>query len=365
MIQCQQRIQRAQQMWDDSVTFSNTTNTCLLLDLSIRDLRQVKMSPIPPCKGNRMQPIFQANYPTQVIIDISRGYEEEAKDWLHIGFNSPYERDLEDIGEAILTASVPSIGQDENINSPMDYSRASALAVNQYTGAVYVLDQKHSVVHYYNYDLAYIGSFGGFGSSCGQFSNPTGIAVSNEGRLAIADPENSRVEIYDSDHLHVRTLKGPPRSRMIPRKPHAVAFDSFGNLFATDPAIPAVHVWNQSGTYVKSFAKDIARVEALAINHSNEVVLFCSGDEKMYLFSNDGEMMKSFSLLKVQLRPCIAIGPDNGVIVGDYANNCITFFSPEGELLRVMTVSKPTSICFGPYGAFYVALGHENAVQRF
>lgn len=46
--------------------------------------------------------------------------------------------------------------------------------------------------------LNYTSSFGSFGTEDGQFAEPAGICVTDEGHIAVTDTKNHRVQVFDS-----------------------------------------------------------------------------------------------------------------------------------------------------------------------
>jgi hypothetical protein len=64
-------------------------------------------------------------------------------------------------------------------------------------------------VHRYAADGSYLGTFGGGGSEDGKFRTPHGIATDLRGkepRVVVADRENHRVQIFDVEGKHLRTV---------------------------------------------------------------------------------------------------------------------------------------------------------------
>lgn len=64
-------------------------------------------------------------------------------------------------------------------------------------------------VHRYAADGSYLGSFGGPGSEDGKFRTPHGVAVDTRGKepvVVVADRENRRIQIFDVEGRHLRTV---------------------------------------------------------------------------------------------------------------------------------------------------------------
>lgn len=87
-----------------------------------------------------------------------------------------------------------------------------------------------------------IHSWGGEGSSQGQFNNPKGIAVDSAGYVYVADQDNHRVQIFDENGTYLSEIVGFV-------KPSSIAFDTEGNLYvARENGITKLRVLSNDAT---------------------------------------------------------------------------------------------------------------------
>lgn len=95
-------------------------------------------------------------------------------------------------------------------------------------GEIYVSDgYGNARVHKFTSDGKLLFSWGEPGTGPGQFRIPHGIAVAPDGRVFVADRENSRLQIFDSDGKFLSEWTGIAR-------PCQVAFDSHGILYVAE-----------------------------------------------------------------------------------------------------------------------------------
>lgn len=117
-------------------------------------------------------------------------------------------------------------------NHPTDCARDSK-------GRFYVTDgYGNSLVHVFSPGLAFSHSFGSAGSANGEFSTPHSIAVLDDDRVAVADRENNRVQIFSAEGTWLRSITGV-------HKPMALEV-SRGLIYVTDQT-PRLSVFNIDG----------------------------------------------------------------------------------------------------------------------
>lgn len=84
----------------------------------------------------------------------------------------------------------------EPFNAPCDIAFAP-------DGSAYVADgYGHSQVHHFGRDGQLLHSWGAPGRRAGEFSTPHGIWVLDDGRVLVADRENSRVQVFSAQGQH-------------------------------------------------------------------------------------------------------------------------------------------------------------------
>jgi DNA-binding beta-propeller fold protein YncE len=92
------------------------------------------------------------------------------------------------------------------------FNAPSDVAVST-TNRIYVVDGVNNQIKIFNYNGAFIASFGRKGSDGGEFNQPLGIDIDASGRIYIADAGNHRVQIFGpaGDFLHQINLPGTRR----------------------------------------------------------------------------------------------------------------------------------------------------------
>ena len=63
-------------------------------------------------------------------------------------------------------------------------------------GYIFVGDSGNNRIQIFNPDGVHIKSFGGWGSSDGEFKGLEGIAVNSNGNVLVCDRENHRIQVF-------------------------------------------------------------------------------------------------------------------------------------------------------------------------
>ena len=225
-----------------------------------------------------------------------------------------------------------------------------------------------------------IKSFGSYGSSPGQFSDPQGVAVDNEDNILVVDRWNKRIQKFTSDGNFIMAadnlgLKCPTGIAIDPRTkrlyvadtdnhrlmilnpdltlfdtfgsegsgngqfkdPCDVAFDSTGKAYVADRYNHCIQVFTAEGRYLRKFGRegsgDGELSNPIGISTDNEDVVYVTewGNHRVSLFKCDSVYVKSFGsrgsgLGQFHEPHGIALDKDENIYVADYFNNRIQIF---------------------------------------
>ena len=132
------------------------------------------------------------------------------------------------------------LGQRGRPLSPFNHPSDVAVAP---WGDIYVSDgYAASQVHRFSADGQHIASWGAQGTGDGQFGEPHAIHAFADGRIAVVDRIQQRVQIFDRHGNHQQSWDGFFR-------PVAIWGDADGNAFVTDQT-PNLHMFDASGARI-------------------------------------------------------------------------------------------------------------------
>ena len=101
-------------------------------------------------------------------------------------------------GKVLMTLGVP--GKPSEPHSGLPFNRCTDVALDPKTGDIYVADgYANSAVHKYSPDGKLLFSWGKPGTDPGEFNIVHNIATDKEGHVYVADRENHRVQVFDSN----------------------------------------------------------------------------------------------------------------------------------------------------------------------
>lgn len=112
-----------------------------------------------------------------------------------------------------------------NAGPPFYFPTNVALAAD---GSMYIADgYGNARIHKFSPEGKLLFSWGEPGGNPGQFHVPHGIAIDSDGRVFVADRENSRIQIFSPEGEYLEARNGIAR-------PCQVTFDKAGNLYVAE-----------------------------------------------------------------------------------------------------------------------------------
>lgn len=229
------------------------------------------------------------------------------------------------------------------------FNQPRGVAVNSGDGSTYVVDSANGRVQKFDASGEFIGAWGGPESGVSfevtaQGLGPTGIDVSFEGLVLVADTWGHRVVVMNSEGQVVRefgqfgdTLDSP------------VASDLPGMFFGP---------------------RDIATT-------ATEIFVVDTGNERVQVFTPDGTFLRAWGGYGSEptqfIEPVgIAVGPDDRVYVADSGNARISVFARDGTPLAQWPVEAwqgqayfEPYLAFDQYGTLYATSSGTGTVETF
>ncbi len=139
-------------------------------------------------------------------------------------------------------------------------------AVMDNSGNIYVSDgYGNFCVHKFDTNLSLVATMGEAGANEGQFSTPHALAISPNNEVYVADRENNRVQVFDSNLKYIKQISPMP-------PPMAISFNANGNLITSDQTATLVLFDNSSSVIGR------CRVQGV-YGHG----LSCSSDGSIYI----------------------------------------------------------------------------------
>jgi tetratricopeptide (TPR) repeat protein/DNA-binding beta-propeller fold protein YncE len=266
-----------------------------------------------------------------------------------------------------------------------DTASFTAMTIDQ-AGKLYLADSQNGRIYQIDWQSAKkLNAFGSKGEERGQFRNITSLSVMHDGRVAVADSENKKIEIYklasvESNKSEQVRLPTVLRYQAIKMKCDTAYRMNNGDALCINRDKNKVSQFNARGKQVKDWGKFI-NPRVAAIGKDNVVIL---DDERLKVYSPDGDAKFSGkgyggngSAEGKFSSPGGAYLKHKQIYVADTGNQRIQIFSDDGIYLDKISnpknieeegkriFSSPSSIVVDAQGNIYVADTELNQVLVF
>ena len=177
----------------------------------------------------------------------------------------------------------------------------------------------------HQYQFAF--QFGSIGKAQGEFNEPLDIALSEKtGTIAVADTENSRIQMFSSDGNFLREIK-------LNNKPYSLAFTESGDVIACVPyGKNQLSLFTEGGQFIKHINdKHLKKPCDISVGSDSRIITCDWGDNKIKVLSPDGnDLLQSFSAPDCESDPCCAVYHQDTFFVSYPYANCIKVFNNTG-----------------------------------
>lgn len=197
-------------------------------------------------------------------------------------------------------------------------------------------------------DGALIDVIGRLGVQQGQFNTPLDIDISPDGKLAVADSGNKRVQIFDAGHkflreIHYKEETKKKELRSLP--PRGVYWLPSGDLAISYPMFHQIVCWNAAGEVlwrygVQGNAKgELNEPSYMAQGPSGHLLIADSRNHRIVEITTSGFFVKNYPIGRgsapgrLSWPRGMALTDQDTLIVSDQGNNRIHFFQPSRAAL--------------------------------
>jgi hypothetical protein len=203
--------------------------------------------------------------------------------------------------------SFASFGEDDYLYNPSD------IEVDDERSLIYIADAGNDRVLVFDVDGKLQKIIGRTGQGPGEFSNPTGLDVCEDGTLAVADNNNNRIQLFDKSWEFIRSIntKEVRVADLVFRNEKFYTISSYGMagyslaLRSEKESPPLVNVLDQEGNLVQTmgvedypesqpFLRAIKHRVCLAISEDNKIFLPHFSMNVIHVFSISGEKIADF-----------------------------------------------------------------------
>ncbi len=183
-----------------------------------------------------------------------------------------------------------------SIYGPWDAQLAKPMAVAVQGKRIYVSDSRNSRIQVFDYDGKPLFMFGSYGQGPGQFRFPYGIALDGAGRIYVADLYNGNISVFDSTGAFQGYFaEGEFRveNNILPRPAGLYIYDN--HLFVTDVGRHKVMAFTLDGN--KVFGKgdgELNSPNAVAVT-ADRIYVVDTGNDRVAVYDRQGNFVSTFN----------------------------------------------------------------------
>lgn len=229
----------------------------------------------------------------------------------------------------------------------------------------------------------FVSSWGSAGSGNGQFSQPRGMAVAQNGDVYVADSLNNRVQHFTSDGTYVGQWGGAGAGDGQFQSAYDVAIGPTGDIFAVDRNNHRVQRFTPAGAFVSKFGTvgsgpgQLSHPSELAIDGAGNVYVADYDNHRIVVFDANGAFVRTWGTSgtgdgQFNLPDGIAAEANGDVYVVDGTNRVQKFASDGTFLLKWGSAGTAdgqfegaVGVATGPGGTVFVSDSNNRRIQRF
>ena len=180
-------------------------------------------------------------------------------------------------------------------------------------------------------------SFGKKSSGEGLLYKPMGVAVTAEGEVVVADNQNHRVQVFDSNGTFLRCFGHRGENAGEFKNPTGIATDKDRNILVSEYHNHRVQILSWEGKHLGSFGgkgsldSQLLCPWGLSLDSTGNVIVADSGNRLIKIFTPDGKFVMKIGGPGSFNFPVHCVHCRDYFIVSDGNENCIKVFNREGH----------------------------------
>jgi hypothetical protein len=203
--------------------------------------------------------------------------------------------------------SFSSFGEDDYLYNPSD------IEVDHTRSLIYIADAGNNRVLVFDFDGKLKRIIGREGQGPGEFANPTGLCILDDGTLAVADAQSNRIQLFDKSWEFIKAIntKEVRVADLVFRNDKFYTIASYGmagyslSIGSDEETNPLVNVLDQDGNLVQTMGvKDYPESQPFIRAIKHRVCLALSKNDKLFVphfsmnvihvFAMDGNKITDF-----------------------------------------------------------------------
>ena len=175
------------------------------------------------------------------------------------------------------------------------------------------------------------------GSGEGMLNNPMGVAVTAEDEIVVADSQNHRVQVFNSNGTFLRSFGHKGENAGEFSYPVGVAIDKDRKILVSENDNHRVQILSWKGRHLGSFGgkgsldSQLSDPWGLSLDSAGNVIVADTGNKLIKIFTPDGRFVMKIGGQGFLSFPAHCVQCDKYFIVSDSNEHCIKVFNREGH----------------------------------
>ena len=188
------------------------------------------------------------------------------------------------------------------------------------------------------FQVKLVSSFGKEGSGDGMFKYPEGMAVSDRDEIVVADSQNHRVQVFNSNGTLLRSFGRRGENAGEFKRPIGVAINKDRNIFVADNDNHRIQIFSWEGRHLGSFGgkghldSQLSFPRGLSLDSTGNVIVADTGNKLIKIFTPDGRFLMKIGISWLFSLPVHCVQCGEYFIVSDSNTNHIEVYHRKGRL---------------------------------
>lgn len=216
--------------------------------------------------------------------------------------------------------------------------------------------------------MVYNHKFGEFGSSNGQFTEPSGVAVNHNGDILVADTNNHRIQVFDRNgdfKFHFGQCGKRDGQLLYPNR--VTVCKLTGNIIVTERSpTHQVQIFTSDGMFVRKFGSNkLQHPRGVTVDNKGRIVIVECKVMRVIIFDQMGNELYKFGCSKhLEFPNGVVVNDKEEIFISDNRSHCVKVFSYTGVYLRQIggegLTNYPIGVGINAAGEILVADNHNN-----
>ena len=168
-------------------------------------------------------------------------------------------------------------------------------------------------------------------------NEPMGVAVTAKDEVVVADNQNHRIQVFDSNGTFLRSFGHRGKNAGEFKNPTGIAIDKDRNILVSEYINHRVQIFSWEGRHLGSFGGEgsldsqLFRPWGLSLDSNGNVIVTDTGNKLIKIFTPDGKFVMKIGGQGSLSYPIHCVQCGEYFIVSDFNEHCIKVFNREGH----------------------------------